>query len=214
MSEVAVPASDPRALERVNILTREFKRDPYPFYARLRAERPVCYTRVGAFDAYLVTRYDDVVAVLKDPRFAKDRFRVLTPEQLRRQPWIPKFVLPLTRNMLDLDDPEHARLRNLVHKALLERLSGLRLAVPAASLRWRTTPVLRGLEPYPWSGRRLAPAFLLLHSEFVLRPARGRSAGSPGRQPWDREGKRPGHRQLPFGTNAGEEAAAASRRPT
>ncbi len=128
VSQAVTPVVDLSTLEKVNILTREFKRDPYPFYARLRAERPVCRTRVGAFDAYLVTRYDDVVAVLKDARFAKDRFRVLTPEQLRRQPWIPKFVLPLTRNMLDLDDPEHARLRNLVHKAftpaMVEKMSG------------------------------------------------------------------------------------------
>ncbi len=32
---------------------------------------------------------------------------------------------------------------------LLERLPGLRLAAPASSLRWRTTPVLRGLEALP-----------------------------------------------------------------
>ena len=37
-----------------------FKADPYPFYARLRAEAPVCRTPADRRTAWLVTRYDDV----------------------------------------------------------------------------------------------------------------------------------------------------------
>jgi cytochrome P450 PksS len=113
----------------VNITSPEFKANPFPFYARLRAEEPV--HRVGLPDGrsgWLVTRYDDVTAVLKDERFAKDVLNALTPEQLRKQPWMPAMFKPLTRNMLDLDDPDHARLRALVHKAftplLVERMRG------------------------------------------------------------------------------------------
>ena len=102
----------------VNIVSREFKADPFPFYAHLRAEQPVCcVTLPGRQKAWLITRYDDVLAALKDTRFVKDIHNALTPEQLGKQPWIPNFAKPLTRNMLDLDDPDHARLRTLVHKA-------------------------------------------------------------------------------------------------
>jgi cytochrome P450 len=63
----------------VNLASREFKADPFPFYAHLRAEQPVCRVSVplmpGVNEAWLITRYDDVVAVLKDSRFACDRVR-------------------------------------------------------------------------------------------------------------------------------------------
>ncbi len=107
----------------VNIAAPEFKADPYPFYARLRAQAPVFpVTLPDKQRAWLVTRYDDVVTVLKDERFAKDRLNALTPEQLKRQPWMPGFAKPLTRNMLDLDPPEQTRLRALVQKAFTPRL--------------------------------------------------------------------------------------------
>jgi cytochrome P450 PksS len=46
----------------------------------------------------------------------------MTPEQLRKQPWVPPMFRPLERNMLDLDSPDHTRLRQLVHKAFTPRL--------------------------------------------------------------------------------------------
>jgi cytochrome P450 PksS len=113
----------------VNIASPEHKANPFPFYARLRAESPVF--KVSLPDkqtAWLVTRYDDVVTVFKDERFAKDRLNALTKEQLARQPWMPGFFQPLSRNMLDLDPPDHTRLRALVFKAftpsLIERMRG------------------------------------------------------------------------------------------
>src|SRR5690349_23332471 len=40
--------------------------------SRLRAERPVCPVRLPNGDrAHLVTRYEDVAAVLADPRFSR-----------------------------------------------------------------------------------------------------------------------------------------------
>ncbi len=109
--------------DAVNITSAAFKADPYPFYARLRAEAPVF--RVTLPDrqaAWLVTRYDDVARVLKDEGFAKDRRNALTPEQFARQPWIPGFAKPLMRNMLDLDGRDHDRLRSLVQRAFTPRL--------------------------------------------------------------------------------------------
>jgi cytochrome P450 len=112
-----------------DLASSRFKAYPYPFYARLRAEAPVWRTTLpDKRTAWLVTRYEDVTRVLKDDTFAKDKLNAMDPEQRARTPWIPGFLKPLERNMLDLDDPDHARLRALVSKAftprLIERLRG------------------------------------------------------------------------------------------
>ena len=106
-----------------------FKANPYPFYARLRVAAPVWPTTLpDKRKAWLVTRYEDVVRVLKDDAFAKDKLNAMDREQRAKTPWIPGVLKPLERNMLDLDDPEHARLRTLVSKAftprIIERLRG------------------------------------------------------------------------------------------
>jgi cytochrome P450 len=114
---------------KVDISSPAFKADPFPFYARLRATAPVYPVPLpDGRTAWLVTRYDDVAGVLKDDRFAKDPLNALSPEQHAQQPWIPAFARPLTRNMLDVDAPDHPRLRGLVQKAftprLIERMRG------------------------------------------------------------------------------------------
>lgn len=112
----------PAPIAEIDISSPAHKADPFPLYAKLRAERPV--VEVGMPDgttAWLVTRYDDVVSVLKDERFAKDRFRALTAEQVKKQPWMPAIFKPLLSNMLDSDPPNHTRLRALVQKAFTPR---------------------------------------------------------------------------------------------
>src|SRR5262249_55267046 len=73
-------------------------------------------------NAWLVTRYDDVAAVLKDARFIKDKRIALSPEQAARQPWVPSMLRAIERNMLDVDPPDHTRLRALVQGAFTPRL--------------------------------------------------------------------------------------------
>jgi cytochrome P450 len=115
-----------------DLASPRFKANPYPFYALLRAEAPVWRTTLPTAmprrTAWLVTRFEDVAGVLKNDRFAKDPLNALDPDQQKRQPWVPGFLKPLERNMLDLDEPDHRRLRALVSKAftprLIERLRG------------------------------------------------------------------------------------------
>jgi cytochrome P450 len=107
--------------EHVDISSPKFKANPYPFYAQWREESPVrCVKLPDKRTAWLIARYADVAAVLKDERFGKDRFK--TPELTAKQPWMPKSFRPLARNMLDQDPPDHTRLRALVHKAFTPRL--------------------------------------------------------------------------------------------
>src|SRR3712207_8565253 len=96
----------------------EFKADPFPFYAQLRSERPIYRTSLSdGRPIWLVTRYDDVVAVLRDPRFVKDVEHALTPEQLAQQPPITPVLDLLSHDLLNQDPPNHTRLRALVSKA-------------------------------------------------------------------------------------------------
>jgi cytochrome P450 len=124
-----VKGAGPEGIVAPDLASPAFKAHPYPFYARLRAEAPVWRATLrDRRTAWLVTRYEDVARVLKDDTFAKDKLNAMDPEQRAKTPWVPGFLKPLERNMLDLDDPDHARLRALVSKAftprLIERLRG------------------------------------------------------------------------------------------
>ena len=70
-------------IENVDISSAAFKANPYPFYAQLRDEAPVHRITLGdKRPAWLVTRYEDVVTVLKDDRFVKDKRNVMSREQI------------------------------------------------------------------------------------------------------------------------------------
>jgi cytochrome P450 len=111
------------AVPQPNIVSAEFKADPFPFLTRLRASGPVYRTTLpDGTPVWLVARYNDVLALLRDEHFTKNRRTALTPEQARKLPWTPPIFRPLERNMLDLDPPDHTRLRSLVHKAFTPQL--------------------------------------------------------------------------------------------
>ncbi|MFE0381650.1 cytochrome P450 [Streptomyces inhibens] len=97
--------------------------DPYAAYAALREAGPV--HRIAGADgqpAWLVTRYDDVRRALADPRLSLDK-RHATPGGYRG------FSLPpaLDANLLNMDPPDHTRVRRLVVKAFTPgRVNALR----------------------------------------------------------------------------------------
>jgi cytochrome P450 len=109
-------------LSSIDVTAPGFKADPFPFYARLREEAPVLRVDVPRMGpAWLVTRYDDVAAVLKDQRLLKNQRDALTAEQLRRTRTVPRMFAVLDRGLLGLDGADHDRLRALVHKAFTPR---------------------------------------------------------------------------------------------
>jgi cytochrome P450 PksS len=113
--------SSPRSA--VNLASPEFKANPFSFYAALRAETPIYRTLLPTREpAWLITRYEDAVAVLKDDRFVKDAANALTPAELARQPWFRRHFKLLQRQMLSTDAPDHTRLRALVSQAFTPRL--------------------------------------------------------------------------------------------
>jgi len=60
-----------------DLLLQESKRNPSAFYAQLRQQEPLCYVAdFGGRGAWIATTYEDAIAILKDPRFIRDRRKV------------------------------------------------------------------------------------------------------------------------------------------
>jgi cytochrome P450 len=107
------------ALEPVDITSPSFRANPFPIFKEWRHDKPVAPVKVFGERAWVITRYDDVLATLKDERFVKNRNNATNRKS---NMWVPGFVKPLTSNMLDADVPDHTRLRSLVHQAFVPRL--------------------------------------------------------------------------------------------
>jgi cytochrome P450 len=101
--------------ELFNPFAPTFHADPYPFYHRLRSIDPVHQTPMGF---WVLTRYDDVVMVLRDPRFGRDGFEQVLASVYGDD----KESGQLPRSMLFRDPPDHTRLRALVSKAFTPRV--------------------------------------------------------------------------------------------
>jgi cytochrome P450 len=100
-----------------------FLADPYPALAALRKNAPISKgKRVPPYGAaWVVTHYADVLTVLKDARFSVEPRRLAGGNSMERW-WMPRSFRLITEGLLNKDDPDHYRLRNLVHKAFTPRL--------------------------------------------------------------------------------------------
>jgi cytochrome P450 len=95
----------------------ECRRNPYPFYAQMRAAHPMY--RSSTNNWYLF-RYDDVEAALLDPHLSstgesKERW------QGRYTAAVNRAEARLRRSVVHADRPDHTRLRRLVNRALTAR---------------------------------------------------------------------------------------------
>lgn len=93
--------------DRPNIYAPEIWNDPHPFYASLRRDAPLRQVEPGGM--WAVTRYEDVMYVLKNPQlFSSEGFRAAV------QPaWLQQRN-PVADSILMMDPPAHTRLRSLV----------------------------------------------------------------------------------------------------
>jgi cytochrome P450 len=110
MTVPATPLVDPAVLA-----------DPHPVLAELRESGPV-HRLDGStgVPVWMVTRYDDVLAALSDPRLSNDPHHASALTEVLRGDF-------LSRSMIGTDPPEHTRLRRLVSKAFTaRRVEGLR----------------------------------------------------------------------------------------
>ncbi len=117
MGELPVRPDDLRAL--AGLFSPGIVADPYPVYARWRAERPVARPRERL---YVLSRFADCEAVLADPAFGRveENDVRLAPGQARaaaRRVVARGADGVSARSMLRSNPPDHTRLRRLVSRA-------------------------------------------------------------------------------------------------
>lgn len=100
-------------LSLFHLLDPEVLADPYPLYRRLRTEHPVFWDPY--MHSWVVTRYADVVRVLRD--FSAERIR--TAEQLTTMDLseLNPMAKIMVKQMLFMDPPGHKRIRSLAAAA-------------------------------------------------------------------------------------------------
>jgi cytochrome P450 len=117
------PGSDSIAF---NPLDPAFIADPYPFYHRLRQTAPVFKTPMGF---WLLSRYEDIAASLRDRRLGKD-FAGNIQRKYGADRMKEPAIANLSQTMLVVDPPDHTRLRGLVTKAFTaRRVSDMRVRI-------------------------------------------------------------------------------------
>ncbi len=97
----------------INFYAPDFRANPYPAYAHL-LQRDVYQVKYEGWTDYVVTQYDHVSALLRDPRLI--RTGMVDSSWTPPENWLPYFQM-LDHWMLMRNPPDHTRLRGLVNKA-------------------------------------------------------------------------------------------------
>ena len=107
----------------IDFTSPDLKQHPFLVLKDLRTTAPLYrFEMPNGKHAWMVTRYDDVLAIIKDPRIVKDIRRVLPPESAANFV-SPSDALSMLRfHMLSSDPPDHTRLRRLVSKVFTPRM--------------------------------------------------------------------------------------------
>ena len=115
-----------RSKSKVDFLDHSFIQQPFPVYEKLRAEEPVHRLLLpSGHVAWMVTRYEDAVNILKDGRFVTG---VLDDRNDEMEERLPPHQTIISRNLISVGPEDHRRLRRLIQKAftprMIERLRG------------------------------------------------------------------------------------------
>lgn len=108
----------PQPVPPFNPLDPAFIRDPYPTYRSLRERSPVWRSPLGP---WILSRYRDIDAVVKDRRFVHDFEGLISDPGNRRAVLHEPVTQNLAQSMLVRDPPDHTRLRGLVVRAFTAR---------------------------------------------------------------------------------------------
>lgn len=107
---------------KFDLLDPGLRANPYPLYEQLRQEEPVHWSQ--ELGGWVLTRYDDVMAALHDPRLSPGGGISAMFSRLSED--VREETVPLQRHLSmwlgTLDPPDHTRVRTLMNKAFTPRL--------------------------------------------------------------------------------------------
>ena len=112
------------ARRRVRLDPREpgFFNNPYRAYAAIHAASPVFFWEDYGF--WCFAGHADVSALLRDRRFGRQITQLMSWAELgwpEPKPHLASFDALERHSILELEPPEHTRLRNLVNRAFVSR---------------------------------------------------------------------------------------------
>jgi cytochrome P450 family 142 subfamily A polypeptide 1 len=116
---------------KVRLHSRFFYVDPHPHFRWLREHAPVYWDETADGGLWGISRYDDIMEVSRQPEL----FCSSKSSRPERDSWIP--------SMINLDDPQHKRRRNLVNRGFTPR----RVAAHEPMLRKLTNELLDAVSP-------------------------------------------------------------------
>ena len=111
------------AIQRFDLLSQEFKANPFPILAQMREAGPVVRSKFPITGkVWLVTTYDAVCDFLRDhDRFVREGRNAGKRWWTDLERWMSRIFRAPAQNMLAKDEPDHGRLRGLVEQAFLRR---------------------------------------------------------------------------------------------
>jgi cytochrome P450 len=124
MSKTDTPPTEPSVgpAEQCPHLGREYNhfagphlQNPYPFFAQLRKEAPVTFNPM--LGMWLISRYDDITAVLNNPSSYSSASAIASKDKLT--PEAQEILGPgpiLHDSPLNMDPPAHTRLKRLLQR--------------------------------------------------------------------------------------------------
>lgn len=121
----------------IDLLSPQFVADPYPFYDRLRAARPILFD--PEWNLWFFSAYEDIVSLLRDRRLGRDLDEAPKPDPQTPFGWLH------ANSLMEKEPPDHTRLRGLVNKAFTPaRVEALRPLIEQAAHRLLDEVVERG----------------------------------------------------------------------
>lgn len=99
-----------------------FYNNPYPYYEVLREQVPIFYWE--EFDLWCFITHEDVSKLLRDKRFGRQILHLTTREKLGWPPIRPEvkpFYDKEQYSLIELEPPDHTRIRKLLQKAFMTR---------------------------------------------------------------------------------------------
>jgi len=106
-----------------SIAIGDIRQDPYPVYSVLRRDDPLCWSE--HWGCWVVSRHSDITMLFKDTQHTSNAGRVVhaiknsypVEDRKRLQPLIDHY----SHGLINVDPPDHTRLRRLVQKAFTPR---------------------------------------------------------------------------------------------